>query len=374
MSALSRADRAARVALLSLPLLGPARWRGLVGAFGDDHGAWAAVRSGPLESVQVAARVTADVAARWRTRAAAVEPVDLLGAHRTYGVEVLGPGDAGWPSCFEDDPEPPIALFALGSVGALAESGVAVVGTRRCSAHGAAVARGFGRDLALAGVPVVSGLALGIDGAAHRGTLDAGGTPIAVVASGVDHVYPARHRDLWGQVAQHGVVVSEAALGTRPERWRFPARNRLIAGLAGAVVVIESGTRGGSLSTVDAAVDRNREVFAVPGPVGSEHSAGTNQLLFDGVAMARDAGDVLMAVGREATPAGPRNSSAADRGTRPSGAEAVVLRALTPAACKLDTLVDAVGLSVTEVSLCLARLEGAGLVRRTPRGYESTQP
>ena len=152
-----------------------------------------------------------------------VDPERVLAAHREAGVEVLLLDDPGYPERLRSDPEPPALLFVRGDMQAIDSTSVAIVGTRRCTGSGAGVARELGRDLTEAGVAIVSGLALGIDGAAHRGVLDAGGAPVGVVGSGLDVVYPSRHRDLWDKVTTEGVLLGEAALGVRPAAWRFPA-------------------------------------------------------------------------------------------------------------------------------------------------------
>ena len=172
-------------------------------------------------------------------------------------------------------------------------------GTRHATPGGRALAFELGRDLAEAGVCVVSGLALGIDGASHRGALVTGrpGATVGVAASGVDRVYPARHHGLWEAVVEFGAVISETPPGYPAQTWRFPARNRIIAGLVSMVVVVESHAAGGSLITADAAIQRGIEVRAVPGPVQSPASAGTNQLLYDGPGPVRDATDILIALG-----------------------------------------------------------------------------
>ena len=223
-----------------------------------------------------------------------------LAAHRAAGVEMLRRGRAGVsrparaatrirrPSC-----------SPLGDLTALDATRVAIVGTRRCTGSGAGFARELGRELTEAGVAVVSGLALGIDGASHRGVLDAGGRPIGVVGSGLDVVYPSRHRDLWAAgAAAEGLLLSEAPLGARPAAWRFPARNRIIAGLAELVVVVESHAAGGSMHTVREAADRDIAGHGRPG-LGAlpRPCAGTNQLLAEGCAPVRDATDVLVALG-----------------------------------------------------------------------------
>ena len=173
----------------------------------------------------------------------------------------------------------------------------AVVGARACSPYGASVARMLGRDLAAAGLVVVSGLARGIDGEAHRGAVDAGGATVAVLGCGVDRVYPAAHADLARRIADQGLIVSEYAPGVEPAPWRFPARNRVIAGLATATVVVEARERSGALITADLALEEGREVFAVPGEITSALSAGTNALLRLGASALTSAEDVLETYG-----------------------------------------------------------------------------
>ena len=156
---------------------------------------------------------------------------------------------------------------------------VAVVGARSCSAYGAHVARSLGRELAGAGLAVVSGLARGVDGEAHRGALESGGPTVAVLGCGIDRDYPAAHAELARRIAASGLIVSEYAPGVEPAPWRFPARNRIIAGLAQAAIVVEARERSGALITADLALEEGREVFAVPGEITSALSAGTNRLL-----------------------------------------------------------------------------------------------
>lgn len=364
-------DRAALVALLSLPGIGPARLDAIVAHAGSPTGAWEAVRRGRLDGVDL--RCTAKRPALvdgWRARAGAIDPDHLLRAHHEAGVRVLLPTDADWPAGLVDDPEPPAALFAQGDLALLAQRGVAVVGARRCTAAGAHIARQLGAGLADAGVVVVSGLALGIDGAAHRGALDAGGLPAGVVGSGLDVVYPPRHRALWAQVADAGVLVSEAPLGGRPERWRFPARNRLIAALSLAVVVVESRVHGGSMSTVAEAQARQVEVLAVPGSVLAEQSSGTNRLLTEGAGVVRDVDDVLAAIGAS-LPVRTRNGGSSPGGGDVGGAVGrAVARVLSPAAASLEQVAAAAGVSLAEAMTELARLEVAGVARRVAGGYE----
>jgi DNA processing protein len=172
---------------------------------------------------------------------------------------------------------------------------VTVVGARRASSYGREVARELGRELAAAGLVVVSGLAFGIDACAHRGALEAG-LSFAVLGCGADVAYPAAHRSLWRRIGETGVILSELPPGTGPWRWTFPARNRIMAALGAMTVVVEAAERSGSLITADLAADLGRDLGAVPGPVGSRLSAGPNNLLAGGACVVRDAQDVLDAM------------------------------------------------------------------------------
>ncbi len=369
-------DRGALAALLGLPRMGPHRIGVLVDAAGGPAAALALVRDGVPDDLPLRADATrADLVEGWRRAAATRTPDAVLAAHADAGVGVLVPGDPWWPRPLDDDPEPPLALFHLGDPRHLRRVAVAVVGTRRCSAVGHGTARAMGEGLARAGVAVTSGLALGVDGAAHRGTLDAGGTPVAVVGSGLDVVYPRAHGGLWAEVADRGVVVSEAPLGARPERWRFPARNRIIVALSRAVVVVESGLRGGSMTTVDAAALRDRPVLAVPGPVGDPRSAGTNALLVDGCPPVRDATDVLLSLGLPVHRApAPQAAGDVEDTVAPTGPDRRVLDALGGHEVGIDAVLARTRDPLPEVLGALARLEANGRVVRNGSGYRRSVP
>jgi DNA processing protein len=220
--------------------------------------------------------------------------------YQREGVKVLLPDMVEYPSMLVGDPGAPAVLFALGNPAVLEGAPrVAIVGTRSATPYGRQVASELARDLAAEGVVVVSGLAAGIDGAAHNGALAAGDNaapPVAVVGTGLDVVYPPSNHELWGRVAGAGTVLSESALGTKPHPGVFPARNRIIAALSDVVVVVESHYKGGSLYTAEAAARRSIPVCAVPGSVRSRASNGTNALLVDGCTPIRDATDVLVAL------------------------------------------------------------------------------
>jgi DNA processing protein len=281
---------------------------------------------------------------------------------------------AAYPPLLGDLSDPPSVLFAAGRTDVLdllrEEPSVTVVGTRRASPYGTEVAYALGRGLGAAGVPVVSGLALGIDGTAHRGCLDGGGVPVAVVASGPDVVYPRRHRSLHERICREGVVLSELPPGTEPFRWSFPARNRIMAGLARLTVVVEAADPSGSLITAEFAKDLGRSVAAVPGRVTSTVARGTNNLLKDGatpISGTEDVLDELFGVGVRAVPEQP----AAAAGPRDPG-----LRAVLAAAGSHDSvegIAEAAGLTVAQTRAALGRLELDGhLARRDLGGWERT--
>ncbi|HEV3377380.1 MAG TPA: DNA-processing protein DprA [Thermoleophilaceae bacterium] len=270
--------------------------------------------------------------------------------------------------------DPPAVLFALGTLerlGALRdEPVVAIVGTRNPSPYGIEVAYSLGRGLGAAGVPVVSGLALGIDATAHRGCLAGNGMPVAVLACGPDVIYPRRHRRLHERVHESGIVLSELPPGTQPFRWSFPARNRIMAGLARMTVVVEAADPSGSLITTDFARDLGRSVAAVPGRVTSRVARGTNGLLRDGAVPITGAEDVL----DELFGAGMRRLSS-EEGRRPEPDDPQLARVLEAAERfgSVGAIADAVGLGSGETRAALGRLEADGyLVRRELGGWERT--
>jgi DNA processing protein len=279
----------------------------------------------------------------------------------SLGIGVHLRGEPTYPSALAEDPQAPAVLFSRGRMDAFDAPRVAIIGTRRCTHYGREVAAELGHDLAVAGAAIVSGLAYGIDGAAHHGACAAGASaPIGIVASGLDVIYPPRHAELWHEVAEKGVLLSEGPLGTRPDAWRFPTRNRLIAASAQALVIVESHAGGGSMHTVEAAIARSRPVLVVPGSVHSPASVGTNQLLADGCHPARDAADVLVALGIELPSASARRrASPRDE----SGPQADVLGAVGWEPTPLDVILARTGKRLGEVALALDHLVECGAVR-----------
>ena len=278
---------------------------------------------------------------------------------------VVSRGRAGYPALLRELHDPPPRLYLRGGPpGFLDLPAVAIVGARSCSPYGAQVAREVARELAAAGVIVVSGLARGVDGEAHRGALAAGGLTVAVLGCGIDRDYPRAHAQLAARIAESGAVVSEYPPGIEPSPWRFPARNRIVAGLARATVVVEARERSGALITADFALELGREVFAVPGEITSALSAGTNDLIRQGATPLLTADDVLEALGLERAP--PRVPDTLSAGAR------MLLEPLSETARTLDELGRLTGLESAALAAALTELELAGLAASADGVYRST--
>ncbi|MBK5233754.1 MAG: DNA-protecting protein DprA [Thermoleophilia bacterium] len=298
--------------------------------------------------------------------------------------QMLGSLDdaACWACCHHDDRFPeglsdgadaPRILIGKGAGLRLADlttsASVTIVGARRATGYGLEVARTLGRELASAGLNVVSGMALGIDGAVHRGALEVGNT-VAVLASGADRPYPLSHTRLYRQVLENGLVVSELPPGSTPMRWQFPARNRIMAALSGMTVVVEAAFRSGSLITAEMAGDAGREVGAVPGQVTIAAAAGTNELLSSGAALIRDGRDVIdrvIGVGAMPIPAG---------GPALDERQAKVITAVEAGCATVDAAADYLAMDADEVAIALARLEVMGYLACSLTGTyaRTTQP
>jgi len=261
--------------------------------------------------------------------------------------------------------DPPRALFLRGAADPeiLALPAVAIVGARACSPYGAQVARMLGRELAAAGLVVVSGLARGIDGEAHRGALDAGGLTVAVLGCGIDRDYPAAHAELARRICERGLVVSEYEPAVEPAPWRFPARNRIIAGLTAVTVIVEARERSGALITADFALEDGRDVFAVPGEITGTLSTGTNRLLRQGATPLTTADDVLELFGLAASQR-PRVPTVGPSAT-------AVLERLADGAASADELARTTGLGPGPLAAALAELELAGLASEADGRYRA---
>jgi DNA processing protein len=282
------------------------------------------------------------------------------------GFRFVARSDPAFPALLRAIHDPPPGLFVRGEgdLALLAQPSVAVVGARACSAYGTAVATDLARALAGTGVHVVSGLARGIDAAAHRGALAAGRT-VAVLGCGIDRDYPRAHHQLAAEVARDGLIVSEYPPGVEPAPWRFPARNRIVAGLTRATVVVEARERSGALITADLALDDGREVLAVPGEITSALSHGTNQLLRLGATPVTCAADVLEAIGVEPLP--PPDRPALEPRLE------VVLAAVADAPATVNEIAQRTGQSAATIAATLAELDLLGLVVEGEGLYRALQ-
>ena len=377
-SSTDRHEKACRVALASVAGIGPAT----ISACVDEGGAaaaWQALVSGRgatsdalAEAAGRRRRRDPDALARFRREAGLLDPDAVLARHEAAGQCILCPGDPAYPARLLEEEVPPPVLFAVGSLSHLDGPTVAIVGTRNATQLGRATAASLATELADRGVSVVSGLALGIDAAAHEAIAcrPGGGVPIGVIATGLERAYPRRHQRLHRHIAAVGLLVSESPIGSEPSRWRFPARNRIIAGLSDAVVVVESRSAGGSMLTAGEAIARNRPVLAVPGHPTAAASAGTLDLIADGAVPVRDVTDILVAIGcggrHPLAPAPTRSSPApplSDAATR-------VLGDLDANPRTLGELVLAGASDLEGVSSALAELEAVGLVVRSGAWFE----
>lgn len=351
-------ERAAAATLTTLPGIGPGRLRLLL-THHTPSAALAALAGERSLHPMVRRSIPDSLLASLRVAAGASRAELVAERCRLLGVDILLDGDHEYPVALAADPDRPAVLFARGDLAALHGRRVAVVGTRNATQSGLATATELGEALGDAGVTVVSGLARGIDGAAHRGLRrsDGRGRAVAVVGSGLDRPYPRQHGELWEWVGQHGLLLSEWAPGVEPTAFRFPKRNRIIAALAEVLVVVESRERGGSLITARLAIDRGVEVMAVPGSPRCRAARGTNQLLVDGAAPVTSVADVLAMLGLDHRRQG---SIPFDPRPRPDPTQQLVLDACRNGAASLDALVGATGLAIHDVALAAARLERDG--------------
>jgi DNA processing protein len=350
--------KVAAATLAALPHITPARLRRLIEGFGDPLVALDAVRGGRGGHViRGDCDAAHDLAREW-ARSADMRAMRTRLQRRATHVWIAGDDD--YPI---RDPLPgcPAVLFGEGDVVATFDAPrVAMVGTRSASPHGLADAREIGAHLAAAGVTVVSGLAIGIDGASHVGALAAGGYALGVVATGLDVTYPRRHGALYANVREHGMIVSEHAYGVQPHRAQFPVRNRIIAALCDVCVVVEATAKGGATITAGYANAYSRTVFALPGARRNEAALGCNALIKDGAQVLLDPGDILIELGK---------GRAGDNWQPPlpdppDADEARVLATLTGEPASSDQLVARTGLSTERLAGALRRLVGGGRIER----------
>jgi DNA processing protein len=336
--------------------IGPMRLRALLNFFDDDiAAAWKApdhdLREAGLDSRSrqnlLKTRTTVDLDKTLRA-------IDKVGAR------VLTLKDADYPRLLLELEDAPPVLYVKGTLEPADEWAVAIVGTRKVTVYGRQVAHQIASDLARAGATIVSGMARGVDGIAHRAALKAGGRTIAVFGCGIDYIYPREHRNLAAEIMEHGALISDYPLGMPPEAANFPPRNRIISGLSRGVVVVEAGARSGALITADFAADQGREVFAIPGSILNRASVGCNRLIRDGAHVVLEARDVLEPLHMDRL-----EEKQAMRQIIPDNpTEALILEHLSAEPRHMDELVRAIDLSTETVSSTLVMMELKGMVRQ----------
>jgi DNA processing protein len=355
------------IRLTHTPGVGPLTLKALLTHFGTPAKVLRATQ-GQLARVDGIGPKTAERIAAARDE---IDPEVELALTAQHGVNLHTLDDPLYPPLLRQIHDPPPLLYARGALHPADERAIAIVGSRRATAYGQRVAEKLARSLARAGLTVVSGLARGIDAAAHRGALAAGGRTLAVLANGLAQVYPPEHEDLAAQIAGAGAVLSEMPMRQDPLAGLFPQRNRIISGLSLGVVIVEAAPKSGSLVTAAHAVEQNREVFAIPGPIDSLASRGPHQLIRDGARLVETVDDILEELSphiRGQLEAAPTPEDPADSPAHPhlSDQQKIVLSHLDDLPKGADELIALTGLAASQIMATLAVLEMRRLIRRAP--------
>lgn len=346
-------ELAAWIELSLVPGLGSSRFRSLLSAFGLPGQVLKATRA------QLCRVIPETLAASILERNRGPEIEKALRWTEHPGRTVLTLADTAYPAQLLEIPDPPALLYVAGNVKLLSSPALAVVGSRNATPQGLKNAQAFARALSDAGMTIVSGLALGVDSAAHRGALEGRGSTIAVLGTGIDVTYPRRNLPIAGEIASRGALVSEFPLGTEPLAGNFPRRNRIISGLAKGCLIVEAAVDSGSLITARLAADQGREVFAIPGSIHSPLSKGCHALIKQGAKLVESAQDVLEELGVTARVAAGTSAPAADHG---------LLEKMGFDPCDVDELIGRSGLPVEVVSATLLKLELDGKIACLPGG------
>ncbi|KYH32129.1 DNA-processing protein DprA [Neomoorella mulderi] len=350
------------VALQQAPGLGARRVLQLVKFFGSPRAVWQAPEKELLALEGLGKAATSLI--NWRRQ---VTPEKIMAKLEKTGIGVLILEEDTYPLELKRIYDPPPVLYWRGSQPPGEGLKIAIVGTRRATAYGLKVATELAAGLAAAGVGVVSGLARGIDAAAHRGAIRGNGLTWGILGCGVDVIYPPEHRELYHQVMDHGAILSEFPPGTPPDAGHFPARNRIISGLTSGTVVVEAAAKSGALITADLALEQNRDVFAVPGPVTSRYSEGPNELIKQGARVVTGVADILAEY--EPQSLWPLSRQESQVEVVLTAAEEKVLAVLSVMPTHLDTIMATTGLPPGELNTALLQLEIRKLIRRLPGGF-----
>lgn len=335
-----------------VPGVGPVLFKRLVGRFETPEKVFKASLSSLMEVEGIGDKLASEIRSfqKWKDAEAEVAKAERFGA------AVVTMADKDYPKNLLNIYDPPPYLYVKGQLRE-DERSIAVVGSRFASPYGKIATEGISRDLAKKGYAVISGMARGIDTAAHKGALSAGGRTIAVLGSGIDVVYPPENKGLYEEICQAGAVISELPMGTGPLSENFPARNRIISGISLGVVIVEATLKSGSLITATCAAEQGRDVFAVPGNINSKGSKGTNKLIKDGAKLVEDVSDIL----EEIAPA----SAAPKITANLTKEEALIMEALTEP-IQIDDIAGMSGMNIRSISAILLNLELSGMVRQLP--------
>jgi DNA processing protein len=359
------------LALQMIPGLGPARIAALLDCFGSPGAVLAASAEQLAGAVGIGAKVSADIV-KGRGEIDVEEELQLLEKH---GVRLVARGTPEYPAALAQIHDPPHLLYVRGTLEARDAQAVAVVGSRQCSDYGRRVTTRLAGDLARAGYTVVSGLARGTDGVAHRAALQAGGRTLAVLAGGLSRIYPPEHKGLAEEVEKAGALLTESCMKQEPLASLFPARNRIISGLCRAVVLVEAAEKSGALITATHAAEQGRNVLAVPGPVDAPASGGTNALIRQGAILCRGIDDILEELQgisalekSTASPAGSVTAAPTPAGPPPwlDQTQRRVWDFLSGGPRHLDEMVQQLGIAVAQLSGMLLTMEMKKGVRRLP--------
>ncbi|MBM2811844.1 MAG: putative processing protein [Chloroflexi bacterium] len=344
------------IALTRVTGIGPRRFQLLVDAFGAGRAVWEASER-QLADAGLDRR-TVDALAKTRRVVAPEREVENL---RRVGARAIIRSDSDYPTLLAEIYDPPPVIYVRGELDAVDTSSIAIVGTRGATAYGRMVAEDLAGGLGRAGVTVVSGLALGVDGSAHRGALQAGGRTIAVLAHGLDRTYPSQHARLAQNIAAQGALVTEFPLGTKPDAVNFPRRNRIISGLTSGTLVVEAGDRSGALITAAFATEQGRDVMAVPGSIFSPMSKGPNNLIRDGATPVTRVEDVLA----ELQPSRVVRQLTIESILPADETQRALMQCLGAEPTHIDEIAQRAALPMSAVSSTLAMMELNGLVRQT---------
>jgi DNA processing protein len=366
---MAKSDRDLLVGLNLIPQLTPKRVQALLKRFDSFPAIWEASAE-RLSSLFGSAVIGRAIAAGRREKAIEQE----LSKAEELGVRIVTLVDPEYPSLLREIDDPPLVLYVFGQVEIDASRAIAVVGTRRSTRYGTLVGTRLASQLAMRGITIVSGLAAGTDSAAHQGALDVGGRTVAVMGCGVDRVYPKRNQELFDRIVTHGTVLSEYPFGTRPAKWTFPQRNRVISGLSRGVVVVQAPERSGALITARLALEQGREVFAVPGNVTNLTSAGTNRLIKDGARLVETVDDVLEEVPDLRRLRAPSSDSEEREGPLLGDREHQVYDLIGLEPVHVDDIIAGADLSPTEASHVLLLLQLEELIEEVEGGRYIRKP